>query len=377
MRILVTGGAGFIGSHLANRLINDGHVLTILDNLSEQIHGSISETSYSTGKNITTRVRFIKGSVCDKTLWNQCLLNQDIVVHLAAETGTGQSMYEIAKYIDTNIVGISLMLDWLSQNQHEVRRVIIASSRAVYGEGKYLDDDGMTVYPRARKFEDLKSKNFDILCPKTKRPLNQVPTDEDSRIQPSSVYGITKYSQEQLIMTVCPSLGIEPVALRYQNVYGPGQSLKNPYTGILSIFSTRALNRNPIEVFEDGKESRDFIFIDDVIDATVSAIFKIKAAGQIFNIGSGVATDVLTVAKTLVDRLNSKTPVVITGSFRLGDIRHNIADISKAHQILEFKPKINFQDGISRFTQWVLSQKIPLDNYEYSIQKMKDKGLFH
>jgi dTDP-L-rhamnose 4-epimerase len=205
--------------------------------------------------------------------------------------------------------------------------------------------------------------------------LKLVGTDEESKIHPSSVYGITKQNQEQMIMTVCPTLGIAPVAFRYQNVYGPGQSLSNPYTGILSIFSTQIRNGNDIQIFEDGKETRDFVFIDDVVNATILGIEKEEANNEIFNVGTGVATDVLTVAKTLIDSYNIDVPVKVTGKFRLGDIRHNYAEMSKIEELLGFKPKIFFKEGIQKFTKWVLSQGIEEDNLEASLAQMKKKGL--
>jgi len=205
--------------------------------------------------------------------------------------------------------------------------------------------------------------------------LKLVGTDEESKIHPSSVYGITKQNQEQMIMTVCPTLGIAPVAFRYQNVYGPGQSLSNPYTGILSIFSTQIRNGNGIQIFEDGKETRDFVFIEDVVNATILGIEKEKANNEIFNVGTGEAIDVLTVAKTLIDAYKIKVPVKVSGKFRLGDIRHNYADMSKIKDLLGFEPQIFFKEGIQYFTKWVLNQKIEEDNLESSLIEMKKKGL--
>jgi dTDP-L-rhamnose 4-epimerase len=348
----------------------------VLDNLSPQIHGNEPEHTSELYASIKDKVRFVHGSVCDESAWSQCLPGQEAIVHLAAETGTGQSMYEIRRYTDVNVGGTALMLDWLARNPHQVKRVVVASSRAIYGEGKYVDGDGNVLYPEARRTEDMQAGRFEPLCPRTGRPLKLVPTDEASKIHPSSVYGITKQNQEQMVMTVCPSLGIEGVALRYQNVYGPGQSLKNPYTGILSIFSTRALNGNPIQIFEDGRESRDFVFIDDIVEATFLSLTKPNAANQVFGIGSGVATDVLTVANTLIAAYGAQVPVTVTGAFRVGDIRHNLADLGKARELLGFEPKVDFRTGIGRFTQWVLSQEVEEDNYERSILEMQEKGLF-
>ena len=376
MKILITGGAGFIGSNLALRLCSEGHAVTVLDNLSPQIHGVEPEASSPLYASIRDRVSFLHADVCDPTAWSRCLPGQDAVVNLAAETGTGQSMYEIYRYADVNVGGTARLLDWLANNAHSVKRIVVASSRAIYGEGKYLDEDGIVVFPGARREEDMLAGRFDPLCARTRRPLRLQATDEDSKIHPSSVYGITKQNQEQMTMTVCPTLGIEPVALRYQNVYGPGQSLKNPYTGILSIFSTRILNGNPIQIFEDGRESRDFVYIDDVVEATCLALFRPEAAGEVFGIGSGVATDVLTVASTLVDCYSAKVDVTVTGAFRLGDIRHNFADLGKARRLLGFEPRVDFEAGLRRFAEWVMLQEVAEDTYERSIREMRDKGLF-
>jgi len=376
MNILITGGAGFIGSNLALRLLRDGHAVTVLDNLSPQIHGSDPDSSSPLYASIRGRVRFVRGDVCDAAVWPLCLPDQHAVVNLAAETGTGQSMYEIHRYAEVNVGGTARMLDWLANHPHSVKRMVVASSRAIYGEGKYRDEDGNVVYPSARREADMRVGRFDPLCLRTGRPLRLQATDEDSKIHPSSVYGITKQNQEQMTLTVCPTLGIEPVAMRYQNVYGPGQSLKNPYTGILSIFSTRILNGNAIQVFEDGLESRDFVYIDDVVEATCLALTRAEAAGEVFGIGSGVATDVLTVARSLVACYGAKVDVTVTGAFRLGDIRHNFADLGKSRRLLGFEPRYDFQSGLRRFADWVMRQEVAEDTYERSIREMQEKGLF-
>ncbi len=376
MRILITGGAGFIGSNLARRLTTEGHEVTVLDNLSPQIHGNSPEQTSPLYASIRGIVRFVHGSVCDESAITECLAGQEAVVHLAAETGTGQSMYEIRRYAEVNVGGTALLLDRLANHPHSVRRVVVASSRAIYGEGKYRDSEGNILYPEARRAEDMRAGRFEPLCPRTGQPLEVMPTDEEARIHPSSIYGITKQNQEQMVMTVCPSIGVEPVALRYQNVYGPGQSLKNPYTGILSIFSTRILNGNPINIFEDGLESRDFVYIDDVVEATRLALTSSGAAGQVFGIGSGVPTDVLTVARTLVSHYGCEVPVQVTGAFRTGDIRHNFADLTRARVLIGFEPRVDFVSGIEGFTCWVREQEVAEDLYERSISEMARKGLY-
>ena len=376
MNILITGGAGFIGSNLALHLIGLGHEITVLDNLSPQIHGIDPAQSSPLYQSIKNQVRFVAGSVCDEAAWRQALTGQDAIVHLAAETGTGQSMYEIKRYVDVNIGGTGLMLDLLANGKYQVKKVVVASSRSIYGEGKYRSDALGIVYPGARKDEDMQAGRFEPLCPETGAPLTLLATDEESKIHPSSVYGITKQNQEQMVMTVCASLGIGATALRYQNVYGPGQSLSNPYTGILSIFSTRIKNGNGLSIFEDGKESRDFVFISDIVAATTLALTKAEADGEVFGIGAGVATDVLTVAQLLVQTYGVNVPVKVTGAYRLGDIQHNYADLSKAARLLGFKPEVSFEKGIKLFTEWVNLQAVQADAYDASITEMKQRGLY-
>lgn len=373
--ILITGGAGFIGSKLALKLISRGYNVTVLDNLSSQIHGENPEIESSLYKSIKDKVNFIKGSVTNKKDWEVALQGQDAIVHFAAETGTGQSMYEVHKYVEVNISGTALMLDLLVNGNYKVKKVIIASSRSIYGEGKYLSPELGVVYPTHRNAEDLDKGDFEVKYPNSSL-LRLVSTDEESKIHPSSIYGITKQNQEQLIMTVCPTIGIASVAFRYQNVYGPGQSLKNPYTGILSIFSTQIKNGNGINIFEDGKESRDFVYIDDVVDATILGLEKEEANNHVFNVGAGKAVDVITVANELIKNYGAEVPITISGNYRLGDIRHNYADITKIQTILGFEPKVSFEQGLKEFTNWVNTQEVQEDKYQKSIEEMKAKGLY-
>lgn len=376
MNVLITGGAGFIGSNIVLKLIAKGYGVTVLDSLSEQIHGASPEFTSPLYRKIKDKVVFIKGDVNNRADWEQALVEIDYVIHLAAETGTGQSMYEIKKYVDTNIGGTALLLDILTNTKHRVKRIVVAESRAIYGEGKYYCPQCGDVYPLERKDEDMAKGDFECKCPKCGGEVRLVATTEDSTIHPSSVYGISKQVQGQLVHLVCKSIGVESVSFRYQNVYGPGQSLANPYTGILSIFSTRIKNGNGINIFEDGKETRDFVYIEDVVDATILGMEVPEANGHVFNIGTGVAIDVFTVAKTLCEKYGVNVPITVSGNYRLGDIRHNYADITAARQILAFEPKWNFSDGIEQFTSWVNQQEVREDNYDASIEEMKKKGLY-
>ena len=376
MKVLVTGGAGFIGSNIAIKLLAKGYEVVVLDSLSEQIHGVKPEETSPLYRSIKDKVEFIRGSVSIRSDWEKALTGVDYVIHLAAETGTGQSMYEIEKYVESNIGGTALLLDILANQPHQVKRVVVAESRAIYGEGKYVCPKCGEVYPLARKDEDMARGDFECKCPKCNGEVQLVATTEDSKIHPTSVYGITKQVQGQLVHLVCQSIGVESVSFRYQNVYGPGQSLSNPYTGILSIFSTRIKNGNGINIFEDGKETRDFVYIEDVADATILGLEVPEANGHVFNIGTGVATDVLTVAKTLCEKYGVQVPITISGNYRLGDIRHNFADISLARKVLGFEPRWSFEKGIEQFAKWVDGQAVQEDNYEASIAEMKAKGLY-
>ena len=377
-KILITGGAGFIGSNLALTLLKRGHQVTVLDNLSEQIHGKNPEKTSPLYLSIKDKVHFIKGTVACRETLQKAIADNTVIVHLAAETGTGQSMYEIQHYTDVNIGATALLLDILTNEKHSVKKVVVASSRAIYGEGKYYNKTKNTfVYPLQRTDDDMQKGDFEVKDPQNHSDvLELVATTEDAIIHPTSVYGITKQVQEQVVMTVCPTINIAGVAFRYQNVYGPGQSLKNPYTGILSIFSTQIKNGNGINIFEDGKETRDFVFISDVVDTTVLGIEKETANNQVFNVGTGVATDVITVATELSNNYGIQVPITISGNYRLGDIRHNYADITKARQLLGFEPKISFKEGLKQFTDWVNTQEVEEDKYQQSIDEMKAKGLY-
>lgn len=369
--VLISGGAGFMGSHLAHNLAARNYRVTVLDNLSAQIHGE-NPPSCSAAEHYT----FLKGDVRSREDWVRALADQHVVVHFAAETGTGQSMYQVERYVDVNVRGTANLLDILANETHSVRKMLVASSRAIYGEGKYHCTEHQDVYPAARSAAEMQLGDFAVKCPVCRREASLRPTDEDSKLHPSSVYGISKQSQEQLFMTVGRSLAIPVVALRYQNVYGPGQSLLNPYTGILSIFSTRIRNRAPISIFEDGSESRDFVFIDDVVEATRLAMEHDAANFDVFNVGSGIRTDVLTVARALRSALGGDCPIEVSGKFRVGDIRHNVADISKITARLGFAPRVTFAEGIQRFANWVTTQKTPTDRLEISIDEMRRRGLY-
>ena len=374
-KILITGGGGFIGTNLAIKLLEEGHEISILDNFLPQIHGTKDELD----TRIKDHVTLIKGDVTDRETFYNALNNKNCVIHLAAETGTGQSMYDISHYTKVNIQGTSLLCDYIVNENHKLETVIVASSRSIYGEGKYQSPDNGFVYPKGRTAGSVKD-SFEVACPiNSKHNLIPCATNESSLIHPSSFYGITKQVQEQMVVLASSLRNINAFALRFQNVYGPGQSLKNPYTGILSVFSRLALKNEPINIFEDGKETRDFVYIDDVVEATLKCI-KVEMPGQhILNVGSGIPTSVLDVATEIVSYLKSDSAIEISGAFREGDIRHNYADLTLVKSILDFEPKWSFKKGLHSFLNWVLLQDdIPatLDDYAKSISELREKGLY-
>lgn len=372
--VLITGGAGFIGSRLARRLVDGGHSVTVLDALIPQVHGADPSESSPLVKSLDGIAEVIRGTVTNSGDIRKALTGATVVVHLAAETGTGQSMYEIDRYVETNVGGTAKLLDLLTNEQHSVKRIVVASSRSIYGEGAYENRHGEVVYPPHRADEAMAKGDFRVLDVDGEE-LRMLATSEDARLHPSSVYGITKQMQESLIMTVGPTIGVAPVALRYQNVYGPGQSLKNPYTGILSIFSTLIRQGKEINIFEDGLESRDFVYIDDVVEATFLAVTHPDAAGGIFNVGSGVATTVKDVVQALFGAFGSQVPTRISGNYRLGDIRHNVADTTRLSEVLGFTPAVSFADGVQRFVDWVLTEPVEGDTYQRSLDEMASRNL--
>jgi dTDP-L-rhamnose 4-epimerase len=375
-KILISGGAGFIGTNVGRQLLKSGFNLTILDNFLPQIHGGNDKLP----PDLAGKVNLIKGDVTDKEVFYNALKGQHAVIHYAAETGTGQSMYDISRYTLVNIQATATLCDYIINEKHELETVIVASSRSIYGEGKYYSKQYGDVYPSSRTSKSVK-KSFEVSCPVSGKYNLQIrATDENSKIHPSSFYGITKQVQEQMVIMATTLKNITGFALRYQNVYGPGQSLKNPYTGILSIFSRLALQNEEINIFEDGLESRDFVYIDDVVKATISCLNPDVKGQHILNVGSGVPVTVLEVANEIVSYLKSSSKIKISGAFREGDIRHNFADLSMVRQTIGFSPDWTFKVGLHRFIDWVLLQKdIPANTNDYkkSLDELKEKGLLN
>ena len=377
-KILVTGGSGFIGAEIVNQLYNIGECeITVLDVMSEQIHGKDWENSYLY-KTIKGKCRFVKGSVCDLPVVRDAIGDCEVIIHLAAETGTGQSMYQINQYNETNVMGTSNLLQAISLagKESKVKKIILSSSRSVYGEGKYECQNCGIIYPDGRRKDKLLDGDFNFYCPNCGDKMTLLPTTEDSAIKPASLYAYTKYAQEMMLRTMCPAMGIDYTIFRFQNVYGVGQSLKNPYTGILSVFSTLMLENKPVNIFEDGLESRDFVNVKDIAKGVINSIDEPKSSGEIINLGSGINTSVIEIAEILKKHYGSTSELRITGDFRIGDIAHNKADISKAKSILGFTPTISLNDGLKEFCVWVVGQDKDNSGYERSLREMEQAGMF-
>jgi dTDP-L-rhamnose 4-epimerase len=374
MNILITGGAGFIGTHLSRYLLTLGHEVVVLDNFLPQVHAGNTEMA----PDLSPHVRLIKGDVADTDAFKVALANTQCVVHLAAETGTGQSMYEVTRYERANLTGTALLYDLLiKMPRNTVERIMVASSRSIYGEGAYRCDMDGIVYPVSRLIEEKHAGLYDPLCPKCGAPCVTVPTPESAPFQPSSFYGLTKQVQEQTMLLFGKVLRIPSFALRYQNVYGPGQSLQNPYTGILAIFSNLARMGRPIHVFEDGNESRDFVYIDDVVKATAACVTGNTTGCHAVNIGSGMRTSVFDVAQGVNEFHGGLSAVRTTGAFREGDIRHGMADLAYARSLLDYSPQWKFQDGLRQFLQWANECTPSMSGYEQSLSEMRQRGLLH
>ncbi len=377
MNCLLLGGAGFIGSRTAQKLSNSGHSVRVLDIFDTQVHGDDLAASELWGT-LLGKAKMSVGDVRDPVAVGRALEEVDTIFYFAAGTGTGQSMYQVRHYTDVNVLGAAVLAEEIARRRSQIRRVIVSSSRAVYGEGAYLCPKHGRVFPRARKLQDLENGKFNPFCPDCGAALTAAASVESDPVQPGSIYGITKLAQEQIILNLCEALGIPAVALRYQNVYGPGQSLKNPYTGILSIFSQLLLQNRPINVFEDGLPTRDFVFVDDVVEFNCRAAEHPLAAGHILNVSTGVRQTLLDVVLTLGRAFQKQPEYAVSGQFRIGDIRHASADTAALFQTLGRHSFISFQAGINRFAAWVLKQNLELDantRYLKSLDEMAALGL--
>lgn len=343
-RILVTGGCGFIGRYVVKELLSGNYDVRILDSLVEQVHGDASIT-------IPTGAQFIEGDMRDMDTVKRALEDVDGIIHLAAEVGVGQSMYEIARYVGANDLGTAVLLE--SMIDLPIKKIVVASSMSVYGEGTYVTEDGQSFGNIRRSGEDLRMGNWDPLGPDG-QVLRPAPTDEQKPVDLASIYALTKYSQEKQVLIHASAYGVDAVALRLFNVFGAGQALSNPYTGVLANFASRLLNGQPPMIFEDGRQQRDFVHVKDVARAFRLALENPRAAGQVINIGSGHSYSIHDVAVSLAEAMDmpQMRPLMLEKA-RSGDIRNCFADISKARDLLGFEPKHRLETAISDFSDWV------------------------
>ncbi len=365
-RVLITGGAGFIGCHLAKALLKAGYEVRILDSLIDQVHDQSGPRDA-----VLAHTHFIRADVRDVPAVSAALKGVDKVVHLAAEVGVGQSMYAIERYVSVNDVGTAALFQALIDNP--VQRVVVASSMSIYGEGLYQAQDG-TVMPEVTRPARAPGAGWDP-ADADGVPLRPVATPEWKRPDLASVYALTKYVQERLTLTVTPPYGMEGVALRLFNVYGPGQALSNPYTGVLAIFASRLLNRERPLVFEDGEQRRDFVHVDDVARAFVLALEHPAAAGQVFNIGSGRDVSILQVADAIARAMGMPhLQAELVGKARTGDVRHCFADIGRARDVLGFTPVRSFDDSLGELVEWVRRQQA-VDLVNHARSELEQRGL--
>jgi dTDP-L-rhamnose 4-epimerase len=365
--VLVTGGAGFIGSHLVNRLLEQGHRVRVLDAFIAQVHRDAPVR-------LPSRVEVVRGDVRDRARVAEALEEVEIVFHGAAEVGVGQSMYEIHRYIDVNTGGTAVLLEEVVKRRDRIRKLIVASSMSIYGEGGYRCRECGPVAPPPRSLAQLEARCWEMHCPGCRTVLEPAPTPETKPLAPASVYAVSKQDQEQYCLIVGQAYGIPTVALRYFNVYGPGQALSNPYTGVMAIFSGRLLNDQPPVIFEDGLQSRDFTHVSDVVQANLLAMDSDRADYQAVNVGTGIATSVRRVAELLAMGLGRQVSPTIVGRFREGDIRHCIADITRAHDLLGYRPRVALEEGLPQLLEWVREQHAS-NQVEQASEELRLRGL--
>ena len=369
MEVVITGGGGFIGRRLAAHLVGLGHGVRILDLHSPQVHGLQPIADIEGAETTVADVR-------DRAALLHVLNGATHVVHLAAETGVGQSMYEIERYVSVNDGGTAALLQALIDRGEPIDRLVLSSSRAVYGEGRYACADCGIVHPMARR--QVEPNSWNPPCPRCGGSITPLPTDEASPLRPASVYGVTKMAQELLIDTVSSAYGISAIRLRYFNVYGPGQSLNNPYTGILAAFLRRALDGQPIDVFEDGLETRDFVFVDDVVAATARALEVPTSSvpDSVVNVGSGSATSLLDLAIAVRDLVGSASEVRVTGGWRMGDVRHAVADTTSAAEQLGVIAQVGLPDGLQQWCGWAIRHVDQRSEFSVAAEQLALRGLY-
>jgi dTDP-L-rhamnose 4-epimerase len=385
--VLVTGGAGFIGSHLVDGLLDAGYRVRVLDNLEPQVHGNLRENGERPAY-LDPDAEFICGDVRNRELLSKVLNGVTVVFHQAALVGVGQSMYEIARYTDANVNGTAVLLQAIVNAKQRPRKIIVASSMSIYGEGAYKCPMHGSVYPDIRTPSQLADRDWELYCPLLgcSEHVLPCPTDEIKPLHPTSIYAINKRDQEEMFMTIGRAYDIPAVALRYFNTYGTRQALGNPYTGVAAIFSSRLLNGNPPVIFEDGNQSRDFVHVTDIVQANLLAMNSDQADYKTFNVGTGCPITILDVATILskyFDELSVQSQsngggaayhqAEITHQFRAGDIRHCFSDISRLRE-LGYQPNVRFEDGVQGLMDWVI-QQTSVDSFENARRELANRGL--
>ena len=369
--ILVTGGAGYIGSHLVDALIGREYRVTVLDNLEPQVHRSGNWPSYA-----NAAARYVRGDVRDRGVFEPLVLESDAVVHFGAAVSVGQSMYQIDRYVDVNTRGTALLLDILVNAKHRVEKVIVASSIGVYGEGAYRCDAHGVVAPTIRPEAQLAARDWEQRCPLCGSHASSIPTPEDKTLYRDNIYSMTKYHQEEMVLLIGKTYGIPAVAPRFFNVYGPRQSLSNPYAGVAAIWLSRLLNGKRPVVFEDGGQLRDFVSIHDVVDCLTLMLETPGADYLPVNVGSGETVTILEIARLLNQVLGTSIEPEVTQTGRKFDIRHNTADITRARETLGFAPRVPLADGFAELVDWAkTTPDVAVDFFERALDELKGKGL--
>jgi dTDP-L-rhamnose 4-epimerase len=367
MKTLVTGGAGFIGSHVVRELVARGDEVVVLDSLEEQVHAG-AEPDLPPG------VELIVGDVGDAALADRALAGAERVVHLAAAVGVGQSMYEIARYTELNTMSTARFLERLVATRPLPSRLVVASSMSIYGEGEYVCAAHGRQSPGPRPEEQLLARQWELGCPQCREALQPVPTSEAKPLLPTSIYAINKRDHEEMSLVTGAAYGIPTVALRFFNVYGEGQALSNPYTGVAAIFASRLLNRRAPMIFEDGEQSRDFTHVSDIVQGVIAALESESAPGHAVNLGTGRPTSVARVAEVLAEGVGVDVVAERNGQYRAGDIRHCYADIAAAERLLDYSPKVRFEDGMSALVEWLTDQQA-VDRVDDATSELAARGL--
>jgi dTDP-L-rhamnose 4-epimerase len=367
-KVLILGGAGFVGSHTADALLQQGDSVTVFDNLSKQVHSS-GFPSY-----LSREVEFVEGDVRDLHALSKVVSRADAIYHLAAAVGVGQSMYEISGYVSSNIQGTANLLQAILDTRSQPEKLIVASSMSIYGEGRYLCPQCGPAAPLPRTIEQLKQKQWELYCSTCGSVLQAAPTDEQKPLQCTSIYALSKKAQEEMTLLFGQTYNIPTVALRYFNIYGPRQALSNPYTGVAAIFASRFLNHKAPLVFEDGLQMRDFVNIRDIVQANLLALSSSGGDGMALNVGSGQPISIGKVAHEIADMLGADIQPKIAGTYRAGDIRHCYADISNIAEKLGYAPRVKFRDGVQELVEWIESQQAH-DYTEEAMHQLTARGL--